>query len=439
MNFNAMAPLHIMHYNDSSIEEEDDWILFGIHLEEAKRIGVEAISVDVWWGLVEIQNNQFNWSYYIKVFDMIISNGLDIIPIMSFHSFDPGKDTGFRAPIPDWVWKLISKKSGLSVQDLKYNSEDVGKNGSHKFSDEYVSLWANKWAFVQYKEFLNEFVNRFDNYLGFFQEINISLGPTGELRYPSYNGHDGGRHPNRGRLQCFSIPARKHYLSWLKNSKLEDNIFEREFIKSSDLKYRLENTDYLKDTDIQNLFEWYNGALMNHGNEMLKVAVNEIPDTIPIGFKIPGIHWRIEDPKTPRISEMTCGLINSESLNGQVAYSNSLKKVIKNLPLERLILHFTCIEQINSSPLTDFDEGYSRPENLVLEVSSAASELGLKVKGENSLSNNLYKRSAWLKMEKILAYKKFSGVTIMRLQDITQHNSLGNEQYRNLIKSFGYK
>ena len=95
----------------------------------------------VWWGLVEIQNNQFNWSYYIRVFDMIISNGLDIIPIMSFHSFDPGKDAGFRAPIPDWVWKLISKQSGLYVQDLKYNSEDVGKNGSPKFSDEYpISL-----------------------------------------------------------------------------------------------------------------------------------------------------------------------------------------------------------------------------------------------------------------------------------------------------------
>ena len=38
INFNAMAPLHIMHYNNSSIEEEDDWILFGIHLEEAKNL-----------------------------------------------------------------------------------------------------------------------------------------------------------------------------------------------------------------------------------------------------------------------------------------------------------------------------------------------------------------------------------------------------------------
>ena len=61
-------------------------------------------------------------------------------------------------------------------------------------------------------------------------------------------------------MQCFSIPAQKHYLSWLKSSKPEDDISKREFIKSSDLKYRLENKDYLEDPYIESLFEWYNGA-----------------------------------------------------------------------------------------------------------------------------------------------------------------------------------
>ena len=65
-----MAPLHIMHYNDSSTEEENDWILFGMHLEEAKRIGVEAISVDVWWGLVEIQNK-----YWSMLEDAVTNRG----------------------------------------------------------------------------------------------------------------------------------------------------------------------------------------------------------------------------------------------------------------------------------------------------------------------------------------------------------------------------
>ena len=48
-----MAPLHVMHYNDSNLEEEKDWALFAKHLDEANIIGVDAISVDVWWGFVE--------------------------------------------------------------------------------------------------------------------------------------------------------------------------------------------------------------------------------------------------------------------------------------------------------------------------------------------------------------------------------------------------
>ena len=50
-----MAPLHVMHYNDSNLEEEKDWALFAKHLDEANTIGVDAISVDVWWGFVEKQ------------------------------------------------------------------------------------------------------------------------------------------------------------------------------------------------------------------------------------------------------------------------------------------------------------------------------------------------------------------------------------------------
>ena len=60
IDFNAMAPLHVMNYNDLNLEEEKDWALFAKHLDEANTIGVDAISVDVWWGFVEKQNNVFH-------------------------------------------------------------------------------------------------------------------------------------------------------------------------------------------------------------------------------------------------------------------------------------------------------------------------------------------------------------------------------------------
>lgn len=434
IDFNAMAPLHVMHYNDSNLEEEKDWALFAKHLDEANTIGVDAISVDVWWGLVEKQNNVFHWSYYLKIFDMIIENSLDIIPIMSFHSFDPGENSKFRAPVPLWAWDLISKESGLGIQDLKYTSEDMDINKQHKYSNEYISLWADKWTLVQYSEFIREFIFVFKDYLPYFQEINISLGPTGELRYPSYNGHDGGKYPNRGRMQCFSKPAKDHFLKWMQEKYPAKTKFSDILVKSSEFKNNIKKQNYRSNPDIQNLFQWYNYSLMKHGNRVLKIAMELIPENISVGFKMPGIHWKIKDPKMARISEMTCGLINAKTLDGEEAYANSLKIVISDLPLERLIFHFTCIEQVNSTGINDFKTGYSRPEILVDEVITASKALGLIIKGENSLSKNLYNESAWLKINNILETKRLSGVTIMRVKDISKDNPLGFKQYKSVIK-----
>ena len=81
----------------------------------------------------------------------------------------------------------------------------------------------------QYAEFTKEFVSHFKSYLPFFQEINLSLGPSGELRYPSYNSHDDGKFPNRGRMQCYSKIAENNFNNW---SKTNNNEFDSlSFIK----------------------------------------------------------------------------------------------------------------------------------------------------------------------------------------------------------------
>ena len=36
-----------MHYFNSDVEEDKDWILFGEQLDDAQKIGIDAISVDV--------------------------------------------------------------------------------------------------------------------------------------------------------------------------------------------------------------------------------------------------------------------------------------------------------------------------------------------------------------------------------------------------------
>ena len=51
--FNAMAPLHIMHYLNPKLEQQEDWELFREQLSECQSLWIDAITVDVWWGLVE--------------------------------------------------------------------------------------------------------------------------------------------------------------------------------------------------------------------------------------------------------------------------------------------------------------------------------------------------------------------------------------------------
>jgi hypothetical protein len=75
---NVMAPLHVMNYNDSAkFEIPQDWDSFQKELEIAKSIGVDAVSVDVWWGDVERRgDNRFDWTYYREIFRRIEEAGL---------------------------------------------------------------------------------------------------------------------------------------------------------------------------------------------------------------------------------------------------------------------------------------------------------------------------------------------------------------------------
>ena len=434
--FNAMAPLHVIHYNNPNVYEKEDWEVFRSELKECREMGLDAISVDVWWGLVEKEgDNIFDWNYYFKVFEEIRSENLGVIPIMSFHSFDPGPDYNFRAPIPKWIWPSLSKTSGLDLLDLKYVSEDFDRNGNNYYSEQYVAHWANEWVMPHYIDFIKSFITTFDDHLKNFREINISCGPTGELRYPSYDGHDKGRYPNRGRMQCFSNLAKIDFINFIgvENSSMT---LESIFTDNETLNFFFNKKEFLKEDEIQILFQWYNNSLMKHGNKMLKTAMDNIPDFIPIGFKMPGVHWKINDPVNPRISEMTAGLIDGSTLNGDEAYFKSLSLALKGLPKNRIIFHFTCLEQDNSIQSSDSTYHYSKAKDLVFDAAYASKRLGIKIKGENSLAKNLKKKLSWSRMNDALQNGHYSGLTILRMNHISQSNKVAHLEYKSLIEVY---
>jgi Glycosyl hydrolase family 14 len=126
----VMAPL--------SIDDAAEMQQFEALLDEAAALGVNAVTVDVWWGKVEAAGDQqFDWSYYDTVFEKIEDSGLEIVPIMSFHKCGGGPGDDCNIPLPTWVWTQF-QNVGLGPDDLKYESE-VGQT-----LDDAVVPWATE-------------------------------------------------------------------------------------------------------------------------------------------------------------------------------------------------------------------------------------------------------------------------------------------------------
>lgn len=432
-SFNVMAPLHVSTYNNKSILEPDDWKTLKTHLATVKDLNVDAVTVDVWWGLVEKEGDDiFDWSYYDKLFEAIINAELNIIPIMSFHKCGGNVGDDYTAHLPFWIWGKLQKK-GQPISDLQYVSDE-----DEKVSDEYISLWVDDQVIPQYVKFMEEFRERYEKYANHFDEINISCGPSGELRYPAYNSHDGGAYPNHGRFQCYSDIAKKSFRTWVlnkyKNPKdlkvLRDKWNNNTLYKKSDInvpdnrEYFLNAGDYKKEYG-QDFTEWYTMSLSKHGTRLIKTT-QDVFNTpkykhIPIGFKLPGVHWNVGDPYNARTSEITTGLINSAANNliYENGYINTIKNIVDStIDKSRLILHFTCLEMGNR----DFDDEkrlvYSRAESLVFWLGKAADSLGITIKGENALSGSLSNSYSWGRMHNVLKESNYQGLTILRMGNI---------------------
>ena len=166
---NVMAPLHVMVYNNPSVEEDQDWTELDKYLHYANSVGVKAISVDVWWGLVqEGGKDTFDWSYYKKLFEHIKSNNLQIIPIMSFHQCGGNVNDNYTKRLPSWIWEQLKSDAGVNdVNQFKYVSPRAS-------CDEYISLWIDKYVLPYYSRFISEFIKTFNDYHTAIPEINIS-------------------------------------------------------------------------------------------------------------------------------------------------------------------------------------------------------------------------------------------------------------------------
>lgn len=448
----AMAPLLINTDNELEMRK------FNNDLQFAKDNGVKSISVDVWWGVVQKEGEQkFDWKYYDKIFKTIKDKGLNLTPILSTHLCGGNVGDNVNIPIPKWTWDYLAENLGM---DTKINDSDFSftkmlkqkqKDGLYYTNEhgdrisEVVPVWYDDIIMPKYNAFAQEFKNHFVstanselNMKNIIDEIHVSCGPSGELRYPTYGENlKGAEFPTRGWLVGYGQGGKNSFQKYAEakynniyrlNSAWGTNLESFKDIQAPhnnsategmatefvNLKH-YENHPYGKD-----FLEWYHNTLVKHGEDILTGAHEVFKDTdIPIAIKIPGIHWQMNNPTTPRIAEIVSGQIDSnltkENDYGYKSFFDMVKSVKNRYNKNDTITYFTCLEMDND--LTGFSNGKSTnsaARTLVDWVLDAAKKRGLTIKGENAIEGSLLGENAWNNF-KYHAWGGYDGATFLRV------------------------
>ncbi|WP_395340019.1 family 14 glycosylhydrolase [Ningiella sp. W23] len=434
-----MAPLELA--------TEEQWQQFDKELAIAKEMGVHGVSVDIWWGKVEKSaDNTFDWSYYHKLAELLRKHQLQWIPIMSFHQCGGNVGDNCNIPIPNWIWTHFE---GVSQEELMFKSEQGN------YARETLAIWhepsVSNQVYAQYREFMHAFETEFADFADEIQEINISMGSAGELRYPSYNGHDENTgYPTRGALQAFSEAALEKYREYLstKFASIEDlnASWNREYAGFSsispsqvELEHAFAHAMHHQAGPIRDFIDWYHHSLIMHGEKMLSTgdaALQGAFSNIPLGFKIPGIHWQMSvQGGMRRSAEIAAGLIPFQpySIDNHFGYSSilTMAQQFATSTQRPLIVHFTALEMDNNTEAP----AYSRAKTLVAWLGQAAHAKGLTIKGENALAAGVHHKAGWQHIDTALREHHYSGLTVLRLGDVTS-NPVGHKEYTRLISSF---
>ena len=438
VTINAMAPLLIGDPRaPDAAGSTPAWEDFRHQLRVLKSQGVGAISTDIWWGLIEANRpGEIEWSYYKKMSAVIRSEGLHWVPILSFHQLGGNVgDVGYM-PLPSWVWTRFKNQPDIfkSESDLMFRSE------YGNISKEYVSFWATSLVSDDYRRVMRSFRDNFAKDADIIDEINVSLGPSGELRYPSYNAHDKNvDYPSRGALQAYSAPAINDFrramnnkykslsalnLAWGFGLESWEQVFPPgpEYLKGSFWQNKEQFSNYGKD-----FFDWYNQSLVSHGQKMLRIADSVFAEpgspfkNTDLGGKVPGVHWRTA---SDRLAEVSAGLIRTSyndwlSPAASYGYADTLKVFSETKSKMKLVLHFTAVE---------LDDGRDGPlaaslaKSLAGWIGDSASKLHIEIKGENALAGELSNPRAWTNMLDAVSKHHYSGVTLLRSNEIVNND-----------------
>ncbi len=473
---NVMAPLWIDDWQTGGPE----WKAFTDSLAVADAAGADAVAVDVWWGAVEASRGTFDWRYYDKVFGAIVGAGLDLVPVMSFHQCGGNVGDTCSIPVPAFVWEPF-QICGVAGWCSSVPVENYYRSEYGNVDREAPSPWGtgNERTLQDMRDFMNAFEAHYtapgSDFTDRVQEVTVSTGPAGELRYPSYASHDSmvpgdpAGYPNRGTFQSYTPAAVTAFADWavarygsvagvatawgipgLTYAMISPPTDHERFIDSGAYRSITYGRDFTR---------WYNESLLRHGREVMNQAIGAFDGglaNVPLGIKVPGVHWQtMSTSPMQRAPEVAAGLIHTDQAYNDITTSHGydgIANLVHDLDLHgdgtgttthRVLLHFTALEMPDGREWDGSAHAYSNAASLVSWVGAAAAKAHITLKGENALAENLGSAGSttapgWSHIRDTFSgATAYSGLTVLRISDVTASGSTGRGEFERFIRDFG--
>jgi hypothetical protein len=248
---------------------------------------------------------------------------------------------------------------------------------------------------------------------GLIVDIEVGLGPAGELRYPSYPEIQGWVFPGIGQFQCYdkylaadfkAAAAAAGHPEWelpANAGELNDTPDDTGFFAAECGTYLTEQGRFF--------LTWYSSRLIEHGDRVLDEANRAfLGCEVKLAAKVSGIHWWYRHPS--HAAELAAGYYNLPA--GRDGYGPIARMLARH---DGAVLNFTCAEMRDSEQP---EAAMSSPEELVRQALSAGWREGIDVACENALSR--YDRSGYNQMLRNARPndgRRVAAVTYLRLSD----------------------
>lgn len=172
-------------------------------LRHLKSLNVDGVIVDCWWGIVEAWTPQkYEWSGYRDLFGIIKEFRLKVQVVLSFHGSGECESGDVLISLPRWVMEIAQEN-----QDIFFTDREGRRNTEClSWGIDKERVLRGRTGIEVYFDFMRSFHMEFRSLSeeGLVSAIEIGLGASGELRYPSCTHKMGWRYPGIGEFQVFT-------------------------------------------------------------------------------------------------------------------------------------------------------------------------------------------------------------------------------------------